>query len=247
MKSPVFQPNAARTKVLDSSHIVADKENRPPRFRHLPHFAQALLLEGRVADGQHFIHQENFRFQMSRHGKGQPHIHSARISFDRRVNKLLQLRKSQNLIKLRGNFMLFHPQNDAIHKDVFAAGQLRMKTRAHLQQRTHAPINDGPTGGRFRDAGQHLEQRGLARAIPTDNPHHLPLLHIKGHIAQRPELFRTAALLLHHALSGGGVPNLCHVLPWIPPAQFMPEILRLIHQRMPTNRPQTIALRQIPD
>ena len=68
-----------------------------------------------------------------------------------------------------------------------------MKSRAHFQQAADAPVNFGEPGGGPCDAGKQFQQRGLAGAVAADQPDDFALLHIEGHIAQRPEIIHGAA------------------------------------------------------
>ena len=124
---------------------------------------------------------------MRRHRKRQPHVHPARIVLHRRIDKLLQLRERHNLIELPRNFALAHPQNRAAQKSVLAPGQLRMKSRAHLQQRPDPSVNLRPPGRRLRDPRKNLQQRGLPRAVPSDQPKHFAFFHFQRNVLQRPE------------------------------------------------------------
>ena len=54
---------------------------------------------------------QNLRLQMRGHGKGQPHIHAAAVTFHRRVQKLFHLGKRHNLIKLLPYLRPAHAQN----------------------------------------------------------------------------------------------------------------------------------------
>ena len=48
-----------------------------------PILPEAFPLERGVADGEHFVHQEDLRLEMGRHGEGEPEVHAARVALDR--------------------------------------------------------------------------------------------------------------------------------------------------------------------
>ena len=55
------EEQAAGAEPLDRLHLVADEEDRAPGMRHILDLADALLLESRIAHGQHFVDQEDRR------------------------------------------------------------------------------------------------------------------------------------------------------------------------------------------
>ena len=71
-----------------------------PRSRDVPHLAEALLLELRVADRQHLVDDENLGLQMRRNGEGEAHVHAARIALHRRVEELLDAGEVDDLVEL---------------------------------------------------------------------------------------------------------------------------------------------------
>src|SRR5882672_744829 len=45
-------------------HLVGDEDDGSPRVSHLAHFREALFLKRDVADGKHFVHQQDLRLKM---------------------------------------------------------------------------------------------------------------------------------------------------------------------------------------
>ena len=81
-------------------HRMADEKDRAATFgRYGVHFSEALLLECRIAHGEHFIHHQNLRFQVRGDRKGQSHIHPARIALHRRVDEFFDFGKGHDLVK----------------------------------------------------------------------------------------------------------------------------------------------------
>jgi len=58
--------------------------------------------------------------------------------FDGRIQKFLDTRKGDYLVKATNDFFPRHPHDRAVQKNVFAAGEFVMKTRSHLEQTGHA-------------------------------------------------------------------------------------------------------------
>ena len=50
-------------------------------------------------DREDFIYHEDVRIQMSGNGKREPHIHSAAIAFDRRIDKFFHIGEGNDLIE----------------------------------------------------------------------------------------------------------------------------------------------------
>ncbi len=109
-----------------------------PHIPELRHAQDMLFLKRRVAHRQHFVHHQNLRLQMRRHRKRQPltrdhaicassrvvrdrvSIHPARITFRGRINKFFHLRERHDFIETAFDVYLFHPQNRAVQKNIFA-------------------------------------------------------------------------------------------------------------------------------
>ena len=72
---------------------------RPPRLTSsiLP---EALLLELRVADGEHFVDDQDLRLEVRRDRERQPHVHAGGVALDRRVEELLDLGERDDLVEL---------------------------------------------------------------------------------------------------------------------------------------------------
>ena len=81
---------------------------------------------------------------MRRDGKCEAHIHAARVVLDGRVEKRFHLRKGDNLVKFSPDLGAEHAEDGPIEKDVFAAGKLGMKTRAHLEEARNPPAQIAP-------------------------------------------------------------------------------------------------------
>ena len=73
---------------------------RPFAARDLIHLAKTLLLELGIADREHLVDDQDFRLQMRRDGKRQPHIHAGRIALHRRIEKPLDLGERDDLVEL---------------------------------------------------------------------------------------------------------------------------------------------------
>src|SRR6185295_2097391 len=168
--------------------------------RDVADLAEALLLELRVADGEHFVHDEDLGLEVRRDGEREAHVHAARVALHRRVEEPLDLGERDDLVELRGDLRAAHPEDRAVQEDVLAARQLRMKARADLEKARDAPADPDASGRRLGDARQDLQHRGLARAVAADDAEDLAAPDLERHVLQRPELFaRLAGLRVRRA------------------------------------------------
>ena len=166
---------------------MTDKQDSPSLLSHILHFTQTFFLETCVADGKDFIKNENFRLQMGGDTEGETDIHAGRVPFYRSVYEVFDLGEVNNLVEFLPDFLLAHPQDRAVEKNVFPTGQLRVKPGSHLQKACYPPPDlDIPPGWR-RDLGEDLEKCGLSRAVTADDAENITLLDFKGDIFQRPE------------------------------------------------------------
>src|SRR6266700_8348321 len=68
-------PDDAVAEAADLIELMADQDDGAAGAGHVSHFAQALLLEIDVADGEDFIDEENLRLQVRGDGEGQADVH----------------------------------------------------------------------------------------------------------------------------------------------------------------------------
>jgi hypothetical protein len=74
---PAVDHHHPAAQLLDAGQVVADEEDRSTFACHVAHSAQALLLEGRVADGEHLVDQQDLWLEVRRHSKCQAKVHAA--------------------------------------------------------------------------------------------------------------------------------------------------------------------------
>src|SRR5690606_18007034 len=82
--------DATITQRLHECHIMGYEQNRAVLFGHIFYFSQTFPLKCNISNGQNFVYQEDFRVQMGRYRKGEAHVHTAGIMFDRRIYKLIK-------------------------------------------------------------------------------------------------------------------------------------------------------------
>src|SRR5258708_38443132 len=136
---------------------MADVQDSASLARDVAYFAQGLFLERRVANRQHFVDEDNLGLEMRRDREPQPHVHSARIMFDRSVDKLVHFGECHDLVELALDFVSPHPENRAAQKNILAPRQLGMKSSANLEQTSNSTVQVDPSCGRLRDPRHDLE------------------------------------------------------------------------------------------
>src|SRR6185503_2823056 len=166
------------------------------------------LLEFRVAHGQDLVHDEHLGLQVRRDGEGQAYVHPAAVPLHRGVQEPLHLREADDFSEFAVDLGASHAQDGPVQIDVFAAGQLWMKPRSHLQQARYAPPDAHAALAWLGDAAENLQERALARAIAPDDSEHLAFAHVEGDAAQGPELFRRSRTRTS-GLNGGAAQARC--------------------------------------
>ena len=96
----VVQQDHPFTESGDGGHVVAHEQNRAATLGDLAHPTQTFLLEGGVAYGQHFVHDQDLRFQVRGHGEGQAQIHAGGVALHGSIHEFLDVGKGDDLIEL---------------------------------------------------------------------------------------------------------------------------------------------------
>src|SRR5690606_18119966 len=160
-----------------------------------------LLLKLGIAHRKHFVYDQNLRFQMGCHGKGQPHLHATAVVLDRCVQEFFNTAEIDNRVKLLANLRTSHTQDCTVEKNILPTGKLRVKASTHFQQRRHASVDLKTASTRIRNARQDLQQRAFPRTIPTNDAYRLALPDLERNILQRPELLACPCRGTSHKLT----------------------------------------------
>ncbi len=91
---------------------------------------------------------------MGRDCKGKPHVHTAAVSLDRRVEKFFDFGERHDLIELRPGLGSAHAEDPTIKINVLASGQFWVKARADFKQAGDAALNADPAFRWFRNPAQ---------------------------------------------------------------------------------------------
>ncbi len=185
--NPIPEQDASTTKSAHGAQIMADKKYGPPSATNVLHFANTFLLEQHVADGEDFVDEEDFGFEVSGDGEGEAHAHAAAVMLEGRVDEALDFGESDDLVEFADDFGFAHAEDGSAEENVFAAGQFRMEAGADFEEAGDAAVEFGVSHSGPRDAREQLEQRGFARAVSADQADDFALLDFEGNVADGPD------------------------------------------------------------
>ena len=83
---------------------------------------EVFLLEPRIADRQHLVHDENLRVEVRGDRKGQPDVHAAAVALDGGLEELIHFRERDDFVEAAGDLPPRHAQDAAVEVDVVAPG-----------------------------------------------------------------------------------------------------------------------------
>src|SRR5579872_4691976 len=109
MNASVLHPYTPLAERPDRIEIMAYEEYRSSVLGEASDLPQALLLECGVPYGKDLIDDQDLRVQMCGYGECQSNIHSGRITLHGSVQKVLDFRKRNDLVKFPDNFHPRHP------------------------------------------------------------------------------------------------------------------------------------------
>src|SRR3989338_2309027 len=144
-----------------------------------------LFLECRISHCKHLINEQDIWFHVSRNGERESDVHTRRVAFNRSIEKISNLGKLHNGIKLLNNLFPLHTENCPAEKNIFPPRKLGMKTGTHLKERCDLPVNNDLARCGFSNAIEDLEESRLSRTIGTDDANDFSFAHRKTDIFQR--------------------------------------------------------------
>ena len=111
---------------------MADEDDGAAAGGTVLHLAHALALEFGIAHREHFVHDEDLRFEVRGHGEAQANPHAAAVAFYRGIDVVLDTAEGDDLVQLGVHLGLTHAEDGAVEVDVVPAGELGMEAGAHL-------------------------------------------------------------------------------------------------------------------
>src|ERR1044072_65035 len=125
---------------------------------------------------------------MRGYSKRESNVHSARVAFHRRVDKLFHFREGDDLIKLAIDFGLAHAEYGAVEVYIITTGQCGVKAGAHVEERTDAPIDLRESARGFRNPGEDFEKCALPSSVMTNDSDDFATFDFERDVVQRPDV-----------------------------------------------------------
>jgi hypothetical protein len=183
---PLMQEYGAFAQPLDLADVVRDEHDRDTRRRHLLDAVITPTRESWISDGKHLVHQQDIRIDVGRDAEAQARRHSARPSADRAEQPIGKLAELLDGPHARANRGTVETHEGAEQENVLAAVEFGVEPRAQLDHRKQTPGDPRRAARRRRYAGQHFQQRALARAVATDHAVCLAAADCEGEVSQCP-------------------------------------------------------------
>src|SRR2546423_1060158 len=149
----------------------------------------AFSLKVRISNGEDLVDQEDVWLDVDGNRESEPDVHSRRVILDGRVDEVLQPGEVDDLVESLIDLPLAETEYGAIEVDVLATRELRMESRAELEQGRNLPSRRDRPPIRPQDLGHALQQGALTRTVLTDEPERRAFRDVERDVAKRPELF----------------------------------------------------------
>ena len=98
---------------------------------------------------------------MDRNGESQTQEHTRGVELHLGVDKLLNLRKGDNIVKSSFDLLFSHAKNCAVQKNIFTARQVRVEARTNFNEAGHASAVSHRALVRGDNTGDQLEHGRL--------------------------------------------------------------------------------------
>ena len=144
----------------------------------------AFLLEHKVANGQHFVTNQNVGLYFSGNGKAQTSDHAAGKVFDRNIHKIFQLRKFNDAVKMLHHIVPVVAKHRAVQENVFPRGQIHVKTGAQLDHGGNFTVDGNAAAGGVHHAGNHFQHGAFAAAVAPNQRQGFAALHAERNMFQ---------------------------------------------------------------
>ena len=127
------------------------------------------LLEGGVTDGEDFVEKEDVAAGADGDREGEADLHTGAVIFQLLVLEFFKFGEFPNVVVHFIHFLVRETKKSAVHINVFASGELRIKANAELNKRNECTVYGDVTFFWVVNAGEDFEKGGFARAIFTND------------------------------------------------------------------------------
>ena len=175
--------------------------------RQFGHALAGLGLEIGIARADPFVHQENFWLKARRDGEGKPRRHALTVAVERHVDEIAQFAELDDGLDLLLDFIRLPAIDQSAQDDVPAAGRTGAETEIDVEERVDTAVDINASPCRTIDAEQHLEQRGLAGSVPSDQTQPVARLQGEADSVERGDVLRAASVFDPPVIDGIAVPT----------------------------------------
>ena len=193
LEPALAQQHRALAQPLHLGGVVGDEDDRAAALLELEDLAEALALEGLVADGEDLVEQEDVRVEMRRDREAEPHVHPRGVGAHGPVDRLLELGEGDDLVEALADLRALEPVDGAVEEDVLAAAEVGVEAGAELEQRADPAADLDAARRRLDDPGDQAQQRRLAGAVAADEPDGLARLDRERDVVERLHVLRLGA------------------------------------------------------
>ena len=140
----VIEPQDAVADGLDVADGMRDEEDGDAALAEFVDLAHAALAEVDVADGEGFIHQQDFGIDVDGDGEGQAHHHAAGVGLDRLIDEVADLGEGGDVFVALVDLARGEAQDRAVEIDVIAAAEFGVEAGAEFEQGGDAAVDRRP-------------------------------------------------------------------------------------------------------
>ena len=162
------------------------KEQRCALFSKARNPVVTALLKKHVPHREGLIHDQNIGPHGRRCSKAEPALHAARVGAYGIVKIFAKVGERFDVSEEPRQLLVLNTREPQRMGGVLPASKGRIKSDPQLEKRRDLPAHFDVPGSGARDAGDHLEQRALTRAIFANDPQRLPGCDLKINILQYP-------------------------------------------------------------
>ena len=155
--------------------------------------AEALLLEVGVPDGQDLVDEKDVGIEVGSDGEAEADLHAARVVLHLAVDGVRDLGELDDGVEALVDVAARQAEEAAEHVDVLSATQDGVDAPAHLEEGANPPVGLAATGRLVHAAADHLEHRGLSRAVDADERHRPARLQLEVDVLQDPPVVAPAS------------------------------------------------------
>src|SRR5690348_13412906 len=197
----MIESDGALAERVDGVDVMRDEEDGAAGVGEVGHFAEAFFLEFGVADGEDFVDDEDFGFEMGGDGEGEAGVHAGGIVFDGSVEEFFGAGEGDDFVEAGGDFSALHAEDGAVEENVFAAGEFGMEAGADFEERAGAAGDFDFAGGGFGDAGEDFEEGGFAGAVASDDADDFAAEDVEGDVFEGPEGLRGRSVAIRMGMT----------------------------------------------